>query len=162
MTKPKAPTDGKSTETAAKHFHDLSIKKFKEAGLRITQQRTTLIELLAHSKQPMSALEISKHISDTGQYDPRDQVSIYRILETLKELKLIHQVFPEGGYLACHHVSCSTPTHLLMTCNSCHSVKEIGLPLDVTLTLRNYLTENFKFSAQTHPLQIMGTCQLCM
>ena len=142
-------------------FFEFAQSQLRSAGFRITQQRVTLLEFLARREKPLTTLEIAKEINKNPNYESMDQVSVYRILETLKELKLVHQVFPEGGYLACHHASCSTPTHLLMTCNECHSVKEVGIPSEYTLDLQNYLNKNFRFVAQTHPLQIMGKCASC-
>lgn len=69
------------------------------AGLRVTQQRKTVLALLLKKGSPMSHGEISAELME-----PLDKVTLYRILQTLKETAIVHQVQGlDGAWRFCAH-----------------------------------------------------------
>lgn len=130
----------------------------KEHQLRVTRPRKRLIQCLIEHNKPLSAREVMK---DLAGEDSMDQVTIYRILETLLEIGLIHQVFPSGGYLLCDHIKCDHGIHVMLHCKQCDSHNEIEIPKEVFAPLEWYLQQSHGFNPLHHLFQMDGHCQSC-
>ena len=74
----------------AKSFEDRSLKELRQAGYRITMPRVQVIRALADSPKALSAYAIHEKIISSG--GKIDVVSVYRILNTLQEVGLIHHI----------------------------------------------------------------------
>ena len=74
--------------------------RLKNANLRTTRHRVRVLDVLAHAGRPMSHLEILEILGDARL----DRVTLYRILATLKDASLIHQVQGSDGiWRFCSH-----------------------------------------------------------
>ena len=147
--------------TSPKNFEEQSLKLLKENGARITQPRKLVISCLANSPKPLSAKEVYEQISKDSSASKIDQVSVYRILETLAELELVHQVFPSGGYMACFHSQCGSTLHVLIRCTSCESIKELDVPQETVAPMVSYLKNEQGFTPDDHVFQMNGLCSNC-
>ncbi len=144
------------------HYEELCIQKLKASGARITQPRLAVIRCLAHSKDPLTPREILEEMAKDKDLAKIDQVSVYRIIEALQALGLVHQIFPSGGFVACSHLECSLDLHLLTRCVACGTTAELDVPDAVLAPMRWYLTEELGFAIKEHFIQIDGTCAKCL
>lgn len=139
-------------------FTKACLDALRDGGGRVTGARLAIIECIANTKLPLTAKELYENLQDKTKVD---QVSVYRTLETLLELDLIHQVFPSGGYIPCFHLSCEQSYHILTRCSQCNSIEEMHIPVDKVEPLINFLKSKKKFYPDTHLIQINGVCSDC-
>jgi Fur family zinc uptake transcriptional regulator len=85
--------------------------------------------------------------------------TIYRALDFLMSLGLIHKIHSLNAYLGCAH-----PAHpeeaLLLICKDCEEVIEITSPT-LTTTLSN-IYQKQQFTPHTSVLEVMGQCRDCL
>ena len=80
-----------------KQFEAHAIGTLKAQGFRITMPRTSVIRILANAGTALSAYEI--HNACLAADYKLDIVSVYRILSTMLECKLIYKVGRVDGYI---------------------------------------------------------------
>ncbi len=143
-------------------FKDLCVKTLKESGARLTKPRMALIECLAHSKVPLSPKVIlQKTAEQLDEQESIDAVTVYRILDRFSELGLVHQVAPNGDYIACTHLACEASTHIMTHCTSCDAAREIHVPEEVLAPMLWYLKSQNQFEPKKHLFQLDGICARC-
>lgn len=74
-------------------------KLLNQTGLRVTKQRKAVLELLIKRGEPLSHAEITSLLEE-----PLDKVTLYRTLETLLSVNIVHRVQgPDGVWRFCAH-----------------------------------------------------------
>lgn len=133
----------------------------RAAGLRVTKKKLAVIDCLSKAAQPLSAPEVFTLLGKAQSKKTIDKVSVYRILETLYELKLVHRVSPSGKYIACFHQQCTGVHHVLARCSRCKAVHEYDVSRDMVSPLAAYLKRKFGFCPDQHVLSMDGLCAQC-
>lgn len=133
----------------------------QSSGVRLTQKRRLILEILLENDQPQSAYEIS----DLYQQKSGDKIpamSVYRMLDFLMENGLVHKLTSTNKFLACSHIACShshqSPQFLI--CDKCHSVNEIGIDNKVISALEKSIDAKH-FQLNSPQLELHGLCQNC-
>lgn len=139
------------------NYKNLCLKALKKAKCRITKQRIAVIEVLAKNNDPVSVPELYEKIKNENL----DKVSVYRVINTLSELNLVHQVAPNGKYIACTHLSCTSDYHVISRCLVCSKTMESDIPKSKVKSLLKHMEEIQDFSPNAHVLHIDGTCSSC-
>ncbi len=67
----------------------------------MTDTRMAVLRCIATTGRPLTAKEVFEKLSKGRSKISIDLVSIYRILQTLEEHALVHQVLPNGGFFPC-------------------------------------------------------------
>ncbi len=91
-------------------------------GTRLTDPRRRVLSLLADAKRPLKAYDlIAKAGVDGGSVKPP---TVYRALEFLCEIGVVHRIEQDATYVACSHVGHG---HLaaLFVCDICLGVTEV-------------------------------------
>jgi Fe2+ or Zn2+ uptake regulation protein len=127
-------------------------------GYKITHPRKILIDILSEAGRPLRPVEIC----EIGQKYDLDRVSVYRVLEVLEKVGLIHSV-GDLGYVFCsniNHFDHVNDQHLFLVCESCDSVEETQLPERIKNHLISFILQEsrFKFNGA---FQIFGSCSKC-
>ena len=129
--------------------------RLREAGLRITKHRICVLAKLLTEARPISHLELLNLLADYKF----DRVTLYRILSTLKDAGLVHQVQgTDGIWRFCAHdeINGKCPgghPHLLcevcgqMICLSNQKMPHFEVPSDFKVTHKQML--------------ILGICANC-
>jgi Fe2+ or Zn2+ uptake regulation protein len=143
------------------HYIDDCLEALRKAGCRITRQRMAVIDCLAHANSPLSAPDLYEQLSQSDESDSLDRASVYRALDTLLELDLVHRVPLTGAYLACKHQSCKKFHHVLYRCTQCEKVQELDVPNEVVAPLLFHLKESLNVTPDTHLLHMDGLCKAC-
>ena len=133
----------------------------KDSGARITKPRRAVIRCLSSADGALTPREILEVILKDKESEDIDQVSVYRILETLSSLGLVHQVFPSGGYIACFHIRCDKKHHVLIRCSSCETTSELDVPEETLSPMFWFLEKEVGFSPTGHVFQVNGYCKDC-
>lgn len=147
--------------TTALDFKSHSIEALRHSGSRVTKQRIAVIECIATASKPLTAPEVFEKLSKRSSGAPLDKVSVYRVLDTLLELNLVHRIAPSGAYIACNHRSCTNVHHILSRCTECEEVKELDVPNEVVAPLLFHMKSAFQFVPDSHLLCMDGVCVDC-
>ena len=150
-----------SCENAHLSFTKVCLEVLRESGARVTQPRRAVISCLGKADKPLSAREVYEEISCDSSVSSVDQVSVYRILETLSELELVHQIFPSGKYIPCLHSNCDNIVHVIVRCTSCEAINELNIPQETFAPMQAYLQTKYDFFLDQQVFQVNGLCASC-
>lgn len=129
-------------------FTDLAHKTLIDNKHKLTPQRKIVIDILASTKKPLNPYQICEQAK--GKLDV---VTIYRNLELLTQLWLIHKIRSADGYIPCtnhadHHC------HHYAVCTDCHQVTELH-----EHNHHHQLPSNFTTDNQVY--ELTGKCKNC-
>lgn len=103
---------------ASINFNDLLHK----SGLRATEGRIQLLEVLAAEKKPVTIEEIRGKLSDR-----LDMATLYRALEALKKARIVERMDLQHGH-AHYELLVDRPHHHHAVCRSCGTIEDIEIP----------------------------------
>lgn len=126
-------------------------------GLRDTQARRLVVEALRRQKKAMSAQEIRKAVSARGS--AINAVTVYRVLEVLERLKVVHR-HPCSGNLTLCTMPDQAGHHGFLHCSSCHEVEEFASPR--LCEVENEVAREKHFLPHQHVCEIIGICSRCV
>lgn len=132
----------------------------KQKKLRTTPIRKLLIESLAKSPYPLSAIDIKLILQQ--QDTLCNKTTIYREIQSLVRSDLLKEVdFGEGKKR--YEITNSHHHHLV--CQKCKRIKEIDLDLtkfeEQLLILQNKINNFSDFKINQHNLEFFGICKVC-
>lgn len=123
----------------------------------LTKNQALVMAALSASKEPMSAYTILDDLRDDGFRAP---LQVYRALEKLLELGLVHRLESLNAFIACNHHGCDRHAAIaFMICDSCGQATEIS---DSALTRRlKKLAEAQTFALRSSAVELRGICNSC-
>ena len=145
-----------------RHNHCISkaktrfIDRLKKMGKSIGRNDEPVLNLLLSNHRIFSAYDIAERISELGK---RVQpIQIYRSLEKLMALGLVHRLSTKNGFIACYEDGeCVTGQFLI--CTECESVKEIDSQL-LDKEIKGSAKKN-NFSVASKSIEVLGLCGNC-
>lgn len=132
-----------------------------EQGVKLTAKRENVLSCIISAEEAVSPYELAELYRDSfGQSMPA--MSVYRILDFLVELSLVHKLSSANKYIACSHISCghSHQTPQFLICENCQKVTEIGINSSVIEELAQSV-EKTGFVLTTQQLELQGLCKDC-
>lgn len=142
---------------AARSWAEHALATLERAGFRRGGARRAVIDALAAEGCAVSALELDQRLRDAGRRVGR--ASVYRALEQLAELGLVHRL-DLGGESACYERTApGGEHHHHMVCDSCGKV----LPFEDAALERAVarVTGGRGFEVQGHEIVLHGSCGAC-
>ncbi len=126
-----------------------------DAGLRKTRQRESILEIIRNGKGHLDADEVYQR---ARKKQPRLSLStVYRTLQTLKELGLIEEVRLDEAH---HHYELkNSRDHYHLICQRCGKIVEFEIPSGVALMRRIGRENHFTVTGMT--VQMTGLCEEC-
>ena len=130
---------------------DRELKKLlREAGLRVTQNRLAVMQMLRKRQKPVTVQDVIAGLKSIAP----DQVTIYRILRSLVEADLVREVYVTKGVSS--YELADRPHHHHLICEKCGFVEDVHDCCD------NPKPANTSFKTITHHnLEFMGICENC-
>lgn len=128
----------------------------ERAGTRLTDPRRRVLTLLAAAKTPLKAYDlIAKAGVDGGSVKPP---TVYRALDFLCQIGIIHRIEQDATYVACSHVGHG---HLaaLFVCDICHGVTEVHV--DEIENQLSVAAQKTGFALVHLVIEGRGKCQTC-
>ena len=123
------------------------------ARARLTPQRRAVLDAIEASGGRFTALELFQRARRSS---PRlGLATTYRTLELLRRTGSLHALSGEGRPA---YVRCSPEHHHHLVCLSCGSVEDTEL---CATPSQQALTRRHGFRAESHELEIYGTCRSC-
>lgn len=113
--------------------------------MRQTKTRQEILSFLEKNHSAFTPYEISEKLSINA-------VTVYRVLEFLKEQKLVHHIPALGKWSACQ-CSDMSQDHGFLICKKCDSVEEFLTP--------HHCMHTRGFHCEEHVLEVFGTCHHC-
>ena len=124
----------------------------------LTRNQSLVLDALAGSVGPLSAYSILDRLRGQGLRAP---LQVYRALDKLIELGLVHRLESLNAFVACCQPGCETHgTTAFAICDQCGHVAEFANE-EVTELLESWASgERFKLSKTT--IELRGLCRTCI
>lgn len=135
---------------------EILIGKLRTAGFRATLARRGICRVLAESeKEFLNVATILERV--TACVGEVDSSTVYRALDDLARIGLVHQVqlghVPGLWHLTVHH------DHQHLVCEDCG--RTITVPMDVFKNTYDSLRKSYGFIPNNHNLAVLGCCADC-
>lgn len=124
---------------------------------QLTRNQALVLDVLEEAKSPLSAYTILDHLREEGLRAP---LQIYRALDKLLDLRLVHRLESINSFVACAHPQCHTQGLIAFAiCEICGQVAEFS-DADVQQGLLRWGKAN-GFSTDKTIIELRGTCAEC-
>lgn len=135
--------------------------KCATSGGKLTEKRQQVLEILLKAKKPLSAYELTDQFNKVMDA-PILAMSVYRILDFLESVDLVHRLKSENKFMACSHANdgCQHQLSMFLICSSCNKVIEMNDVNDKVKTLFEQV-EFTGFTPSKSQLEITGLCCQC-
>ena len=132
--------------------------KIKQTS-ELSEKQCLVMNLLLEAKGPLSAYQILYDLNDHGFRGP---TQVYRVLEKLLELGMVHRIESMNAFVACQQEKChekNKEINLFTICKICGSVQEL-----LSNGLKNIvksLSKDNNFLLKSSVLELNGICSKC-
>jgi Fur family ferric uptake transcriptional regulator len=126
--------------------------RLNEAGFRAGAARQKVIELLGGESCAITALEIDRRLPNVGR------ASVYRTLEQLEQLELVHRV-DVGGEVVAFERNDPGGHHHHMVCIRCGRLVPFSDP-ELERAIEG-IGERAEFEITAHDVLLRGVCPRC-
>lgn len=101
--------------------------EFERKGLRLTDLRRHVLEEVASTHKAVGAYEVLERLArkDRRRLAP---ISVYRALDALVAVGLVHRLESRNAFFACHAAHPSQRRHIVLACDGCGAVAEMAAP----------------------------------
>lgn len=140
-------------------MNQLRMSKKSKQLPSLTNKQDLVMNFSGKTKGPLSAYAILDQLHDSGFRGP---VQVYRALEKLMELGLVHRLESLNAFVACQQRTCdhqSKKTIIFTICEICGSVQELvntGLE-----HLVRSLEKDIDFLTNRSVIELKGICSTC-
>lgn len=140
----------------AEAFLQQATEMVEAKGQKLTKIRRKVLNLLLESSEPAKAYDLLANLDGEGAAKPP---TVYRALDFLQEMGLVHKIESLNAYVACGHASHAHSAAFLI-CNSCGGAEE----LHATGTNEAMAAETNAagFQLQSAVIEARGICRKCI
>jgi len=141
---------------------DHAEQQCRDHGSRLTEKRKHVLASLLQSGRALSAYELIEVCKNRfGETLP--PMSMYRILDFLRQEHLVHKLNVANKYVACAHITCdhAHTTSQFLICIQCQKVEEISVSKTVIDELESTIHEA-GFRMATPQFEINCICEDCV
>ena len=144
-------------ENSTEDIIDELKKIVKQKGLKYTEQREIVLDILLNAKEHLTAEEVYNEIKKKYLNSNIGIATVYRALSFLEEVDLITSInFGTDGK---KYESNSKSHHDHLICTSCGKIIEF---MDDEIEKRqDKIAKKNKFRIVSHSMQLYGTCESC-
>jgi len=129
-----------------------------ERGLRLTELRRRVFELIADSGRPVKAYDLLEKVGKQGT-GPAAPPTVYRALDFLMANGFVHRLETLNAYVPCPHPEATAHGSQFLICEECQETVELDAE-DVAERLRSHARER-GFEPHRHVIEIYGLCAQC-
>ncbi|HMB76302.1 MAG TPA: Fur family transcriptional regulator [Kiloniellaceae bacterium] len=127
-----------------------------ERGVRLTEIRRRVLELVWRSHAPVGAYELLKEL--TKERQSAVPPTVYRALEFLVAQGLVHRIESQNAYIGCVHPGESHCSHFLI-CRVCGTAAELpGRRIDAAIAAT---AADCGFLVEGDTVEVTGLCARC-
>ncbi|MGI9383544.1 MAG: Fur family transcriptional regulator [Methyloligellaceae bacterium] len=121
----------------------------------LTKNQRAVFSALLDAEKPLGAYEILDEVRDQGFRAP---LQVYRALQKLMELRLVHRIESRNAFVACDHEP-HTEAVCFLICDRCE--KAIELPIHDLEDGLQARARGAGFTISGVCVEITGTCKGC-
>jgi Fur family zinc uptake transcriptional regulator len=129
----------------------------RKQGLRLTQLRRRVLELVWHSHRPVGAYELLEQLEPANRRPAPP--TVYRSLDFLLRHKLIHRIDSLNAFIGCNRPG-HTHDAQFFICNQCGEAAELIDPKIERAVSRD--AERLGFDIEKQTVEISGICRRCL
>lgn len=144
------PTESPALQEKMRRFETLC----HEQGMPLTVQRRTILEALALRVDHPTADQVFEAVA--GRLPGLSRTTVYRVLETLVQLGVIHKASHLGSAA---RYDPNTERHHHLTCLSCHKVMDVADEIIRRVELPSALSHGFQ--VMDYSVHFKGYCPDC-
>jgi len=122
---------------------------------RFTLIRRRVLELVWQQHKPVGAYEVLELLQQDGRTAPP---TVYRALDFLQQLGLVHRIASLNAYVGCAHPGEPHDGQFLI-CESCKTLAELDVAAITSAIEKSAAASGFATSRQT--VEVMGLCPNC-
>ena len=140
-------------------INDKEVKNKAKQTSELNKKQSLVMNLLSQAKGPLSAYQILHDLNDHGFRGP---TQVYRVLDKLLELGMVHRIESMNSFVACRQEKChekNKEINLFTICKICGSVQEL-----LNNGLKNIvksLSKDNNFLLKNSVLELNGVCSKC-
>jgi len=135
--------------TAVHHHHGETRK--------LTRNQSLVFGALEDAETPLTAYNILDRLNGEGLRAP---LQVYRALDKLVDLGMVHRLESLNAFVACSHPGCDGHSSVAFAiCEKCGKVSEITD--EALVSSLKSLTVEAGFRPRKTTVEIRGTCQAC-
>jgi Fur family transcriptional regulator, zinc uptake regulator len=127
-----------------------------ELGLRLTELRRRVLELIWANHQPVGAYHLLEQLNSEGR--KAAPPTVYRSLDFLLEHGLIHRISSLNAFVGCNHPGLSHDAQFFI-CEACGQAVELNDPGVESAIKRD--AERIGFSVEKRTVEVAGVCAHC-
>lgn len=123
----------------------------------LTRNQSLVFEALEDADTPLTAYNILERLTGEGLRAP---LQVYRALDKLLDLGMVHRLESLNAFVACRHPDCDThATVAFAICDECGTVAEIS---DTSLvSALEAITGRAGFAPRKTTVEMRGLCSTC-
>ena len=150
---------------AEQHHHAHNAKAFvrevsaacESRGLRLTEIRLQVLELIAAAEKPVKAYDLLDQLKDDRSNAAPP--TVYRALDFLLENGFIHKLESINAFVFCQHPAEAHQVPFLI-CDVCESATEVCDEGAIAHLIERQ-AHGFGFRAKAQTLEVHGVCRRC-
>jgi Fur family zinc uptake transcriptional regulator len=150
------PDHGHDHDRCIEDAFDRAERLCKQNGLRLTDLRRSVLEIIWQSHRPIGAYDILDRMRDRGRRAA--PMTVYRTLDFLMENRLVHRLASQNAYIGCDHPEEAHRGQFLI-CRTCGVVGELSDPRIVAAIRETAATTGFSVEAPV--VEVGGLCREC-
>jgi Fur family zinc uptake transcriptional regulator len=133
----------------------------EKTGTRLTETRQHMLEVLFTVDTPKSAYELTDDYNRLVK-SPIMAMSVYRILNFLASIKLVHHLHSINKYIICKDPLASSEDQvpLFLICNSCQQIEEVVIAAELINALSEH-AESSGFVSTGSQIELNSLCKKC-
>jgi len=128
----------------------------KDQQQRLTPIRELVLRMIWSSHKPLGAYDLLPALANAGFNSAPP--TVYRALEFLQELGLVHRLASLNAFIGCTHPDSAHSGHFFI-CKQCKQAHEITSP-ELSLTLQTH-AQQLGFSIEQETVEVLGICPEC-
>lgn len=128
-----------------------------ENTAQLTPLRRQVLELILNVHQPVGAYDLLEQLALRMQKRVAPP-TVYRALEFLVEMGLVHRIASLNAYLACNNGDRHGEA-VFFICRSCRNAMEVNS--DAISTAISDTAKKARFAAEQQTVEVLGTCPQC-
>jgi Fur family zinc uptake transcriptional regulator len=129
----------------------------RERAVQFTALRREVLDAVVASEKPPGAYDIAERLSRPGRRVA--PVSVYRALDFLMELGLVHRIASRNAFVPCAHAHGASENVVFLICRTCGGIDETTSP-EVESGLGKTL-KRAGFTPAHSILEVEGDCGAC-
>ena len=134
----------------------LAIKQCDEKGLKLTETRKQVLEIIWDSHNPIGAYDVLQKLQERG-HKPAPPTA-YRAIEFLVSAALVHRIESLNAYIGCPSPN-STHQCQFYICKACGLIAEVNNTNISEALLAG--ANSLGFTSQQPVIEVHGLCQDC-